>query len=254
MTPLTPSSKEHQEQETIQSRRSVISNPLRIDATAAQQRSLSKDSVEDGPKHSPNPSADQEPRSRSSSKPRRAATPTKGEPSSILLHRITTTPPVAPPVIALVPPTDTPFSSFLVTPPAAQDSAPDSPIPTAPVPALPSAVSLHNMHVKRAREEAMKAAAEMQAAGRQASPSPPSHGQGDALGMPLSAGERRLGIGAKGKNEFGYESVRSFNEERPATADSSWKLWSTTDSRESDGSGAKSSKTKLGGFLSRLKR
>ena len=247
-SPMEPSPKERQEQDTIQSRRRTASGPLRIDAQVAQERSRSKESSESGPQPSPKTQSDGH-RQRSGSKPRRAGTPTK-EQTTILLHRITPTPPTGTPAISVVPPTENPgFSSFLSVSSGAQDSPVESPVqPMAPVPALPSAVSLHNMHVMRAREEAMKLAES--AAARQASPSPPT--QGEPMGVQLSAGERRLGLGPSGRNEFGYESVRSFNEEK--SGDGSWKLWST-DSRDSDVSATKSStKTKITGLFSRLKR
>lgn len=250
-SPMDTSSKERPDQETIQSRRRTPSLPLRIDAQVAQHRSRSSESSENGPPPPPSPNTQADSRrQRSSPKQRRVATPTK-EQTTILLHRITPTPPTGTPAISLVPPSENPgFASFLSVSSGAQDSptSAESPVhPMAPVPALPSAVTLHNMHVMRAREEALKLAES--SAVRQTSPSPPGSGSGEPVSVQPSAGERRLGIGATGQNQFGYESVRSFNEER--SGDGSWRLWSTDNS---DVSARTSTKTKITGLFSRLKR
>ena len=118
-----------------------------------------------------------------------------------------------------------------------------------PVPALPSATSLHNMHI-RVRGKSM--GLNESSATQQTSASSPITSLEGRVGVQLAAGERRLGFGASERNVFGYESVRSLNEER--SDNGSWKAMDT-DSRDSDDSGARSSaKTKFTGLFSRLNR
>jgi hypothetical protein len=229
-SPMPPSPAS--DRQSLQSRRRCASNPLRIDAKGAQEKALSNDSYDGHSKDSPSIVSHSQ---HSHSRPRKPSTPTgaKGEPPSILLHRITTTPPNVAPVANLGAPSGTPFSSFLSVSSGGND-VPESPSPThtMPVPTLPSAVDLHNMHVSRAKEEAKKLL----------------EGEGD--GMPAgnwksaTAGERRLGLGSGHRNDFGYDSVRSFNEEKGGE-----KLWQPPTSDT-----GKSTKSKLGGLFSRLKR
>lgn len=246
-TPGTPGS--DAQRESLQSRRRYNSNPLRIDAKAAQEKALTaKESPDEAPQPSPNvTSPKHQPRQQSGSKTsRKPSTPTKEQPA-VLLHRITTTPP---PAITLAPPAETPFGSFLSVSSNGGQGTPDRELPPNPVPALPSAVSLHNMHVARAREEALKFMENQTLP--QGSPPDSEMSTGNWNATAPSAAERRLGLGLGNQNGFGYESVRSFNEEKGG--DKSYRLLGL-DNRDSDTSTAgKSSRSKLGGLFSRLKR
>ncbi|CAG8741481.1 13793_t:CDS:1, partial [Acaulospora colombiana] len=228
-SPIPPSPTS--DRQSLQSRRRCASNPLRIDAKGAQEKALSNDSYDGHSKESPSiASHSDKPSQQSHSRPRKPSTPTgaKGEPSSVLLHRITTTPPNVAPVINLVAPSGTPFTPFLSVS-SNGNEAPESPSPThsMPVPNLPSAVDLHNMHLLRAKEEAKK----LLEGEVDARPTGTWNGS-----PPVTAGERRLGIGSGRRNDFGYDSVRSFNEEKGGE-----RLWQppTTET-------GKSTKSKLG--------
>ncbi|KAG8806648.1 hypothetical protein FRC19_007127 [Serendipita sp. 401] len=245
MTPTTPSS---QTSTTIQSRRRCASNPLRIDAKAAQDIDSRENTPAEGgskPGSSGDSSLPEQQHVSRPSRSRKPSTPTRSKQEPILLQRIT--PPVVPPVISLVPPEDVPSSSFRSV--STNQDIPDSPIPAAPVPTLPSAVDLHNMHMQRAKEEARKL---LDSPVSPAVSSETGHSVGGWKNSPPYATVHgRPTGGVPGRNEFGYESVRSFTEERGG--EKSWML-KQIDTIDSDLPVAAKTRSKLGGLFSRLKR
>lgn len=241
-SPIVPPSPDGRRPDSIQSRRRMNSNQLRIDSKVAQEQShLNESSEEAG-------------RPRSASRPRKPSTPTgSGSRSehSVLITRVT--PPVAPPVIALVPPRD-PYNSFLSvgsdhegSESPVSPSAPPEPVPA--LPSIPSAVDLHNMlQMQRVKDEA-RMIPDPQHSPIQLTPSDIGPGGSYRNSPPASAAERRLGLSGSGRSEFGYESVRSFNQEKGG--DNSRAL-QQVDTRESDY--PKPTRSKFGGLFSRKKR
>lgn len=232
--------------ESIRHRRRCSSTPLTIDAKMAQEK-VKEDSSGGSPS--------QQNRQRSTSRTRKPPTPTgsKGD-QSVLLHRVTTTTPPSPlpPITSPVPSSnEAPFASYNSFSSGGHASA-ENILPTTPVPHLPSAVDLHNMHISRAREEAMRVVENPQIrhSPQLESPDP----MGSWRHSPPAPAERRLGLGTSNNAQFGYESVRSFNEEK---GDKQWRLLGV-DSRGTDSPGPiqqqKSPQKKFGGLFSRLKR
>lgn len=207
---------------------------------------------EEIPDRSPLPS-DKQSRQRPASRTRKPPTPTgsKGD-QPVLLHRITTTTPPSPlPINGTVTSSEGPFTSNTSFSSHGHAST-ENVLPTTPVPHLPSAVDLHNMHVSRAREEAMRGMEipQIRHSPQLESPDPMASWRSS----PPAAAERRLGLGTSNNAQFGYESVRSFNEEK---GDKQWRLLGV-ESRGSDSPGPiqqqKSPQKKFGGLFSRLKR
>lgn len=245
-SPVSFTQNEHPRQETLQSRRRCSSSPLKIDAKTAQEKALVKRSQDDMTRASPTATSPRQPRQRSTSRPRKPTTPTKDQTSAS--HKVPS--PNTNPTISVVPASETPFASFLsVSSNGSQDTGDNNPPPPpAPVPALPSAVSLHNSIVARAKEDQVRygdtSPINQQPPAELANPAAT---RSNAAPTPV---ERRLGLGTGNQNSFGYESVRSFNEEKGG--DKSWRMLGM----DADNSPptAKSGKSKLGGIFSRLKR